>query len=243
ALEKLRVAFVSDSDTPLPLDVKIRVVNLTDTPCDDEFISTPTFCLDNTDALCSPLQFTFKSQTLSNLENEESRQEINNLITWLALLHGSVLSFCMPDNHNLPDSEDKRFELKLTIENWPCNPSLSSTQCVLLELLSWIKTYSEYGGESHIMTWDQSQRGSVTIDHRYNDESDSENTLKLFWWSLSNQNFFRLGLAEYVVLSVTLALVIIRFFPAVHKQIVSRITTAERKSIYWGTFAVCNFSV
>ena len=103
-----------------------------------------------------------------------------------------------------------------------------------------IKTYSEYGGESHIMTWDQSQRGSVTIDHRYNDESDSENTLKLFWWSLSNQNFFRLGLAEYVVLSVTLALVIIRFFPAVHKQIVSRITTAERKSIYWGTFAVCN---
>ena len=138
ALEKLRVAFVSDSDTPLPLDVKIRVVNLTDTPCDGEFISTPTFCLDNTDALCSPLQFTFKSQTLSNLENEESRQEIYNLITWLALLHGSVLSFCMPDNHNLPDSEDKRFELKLTIENWPCNPSLSSTQCVLLELLSWV---------------------------------------------------------------------------------------------------------
>ena len=89
-----------------------------------------------------------------------------------------------------------------------------------------IKTYSEYGGESQI-TWDQSQRGSVTIDHSYNDESDSENTLKLIRWSLSDQIFFRLGLAEYVVLSVTLALVIIRFFPAVHKQMVSRITTVE----------------
>ena len=131
ALQKLRVAFVSDGDAPLPLDVKIRVVNLTDTSCDDEFFSTPTFCLDNIDTLCSPLQFTFKS-------NEERRQEINNMITWLALLHGSVLSFCMPDNQNLPDSEDKRFELKLTIENWLCNPLLSSTQCVLLELLSWV---------------------------------------------------------------------------------------------------------
>ena len=52
-----------------------------------------------------------------------------------------------------------------------------------------------------------------------------------------------LSLAEYVFVSTSLALVIAKYFPGVHDQIVSRVTRLEHQSLYWGTAVVCNVFV
>ena len=50
-----------------------------------------------------------------------------------------------------------------------------------------------------------------------------------------------LGVAEYyMIASLSLALVIAKFFPGVHDQIVSRVTRLEYQSVYWGSAVVSN---
>ena len=49
-----------------------------------------------------------------------------------------------------------------------------------------------------------------------------------------------LGLSEYVFVSLSVALVIARFFPAFHNQIVSKGTTLGHQSLYWGTVVISN---
>ena len=58
--------------------------------------------------------------------------------------------------------------------------------------------------------------------------------------NISPQTFVKLSWAEYVFVSTSLALVIAKFFPAVHHQIVSRATRLEHQSLYWGTAVVSN---
>ena len=57
---------------------------------------------------------------------------------------------------------------------------------------------------------------------------------------MKKQTFVKLSLAEYVFVSLSVALVIAKFFPAVHNQIVSRATILEHQSLYWGTAVVSN---
>ena len=57
---------------------------------------------------------------------------------------------------------------------------------------------------------------------------------------IKTQTFVNWSWAEYVFLSTSLALVIAKFFPAVHNQIVSRATRLEHQSLYWGTAVVSN---
>ena len=45
------------------------------------------------------------------------------------------------------------------------------------------------------------------------------------------------------VVSLSLALVIAKFFPAIHSQLVSRATSLESQSLYWGTAVVSNVLV
>ena len=58
--------------------------------------------------------------------------------------------------------------------------------------------------------------------------------------SMKTQTFIKLSWAEYVFVSLSLALVIAKFFPAVHNQIVSRATRLEHQSLYWGTAVISN---
>ena len=57
---------------------------------------------------------------------------------------------------------------------------------------------------------------------------------------MKSHTFVKLSLAEYVVVSLCLALVIARLFPAVHNHIVSKATRLEHQSLYWGTVVVSN---
>ena len=52
---------------------------------------------------------------------------------------------------------------------------------------------------------------------------------------MKSHTFVKLSLAEYVVVSLCLALVIARLFPAVHNHIISKATRLEHQSLYWGT--------
>ena len=98
-----------------------------------------------------------------------------------------------------------------------------------------IKVYAEFGGKPQ--TWDQHQKGSIIINY---DEDNRREVMRLMSFSLTPQTFVKLSLTEYVFVSLSLALVIAKFFPAVHNQIVSRATRLEHQSLYWGTAVVSN---
>ena len=89
-----------------------------------------------------------------------------------------------------------------------------------------IKVYSEFGGKPQ--TWDQHQKG--TTNYEYN----------IIFFSLTLHSYVNWSWAQYVFVSLSLALVIAKFFPAVHNQIVSRATRLEHQSLYWGTAVVSN---
>ena len=100
-----------------------------------------------------------------------------------------------------------------------------------------VKVYSEVGGKPQ--TWDQHQKGNITLE--YDDGEDYRKEVMRFMdFPMTPQTFANLSWAEYVFVSLSLALVIVKFFPAVHNQIVSRATRLEHQSLYWGTAVVSN---
>ena len=103
-----------------------------------------------------------------------------------------------------------------------------------------VKAYSEVGGKPQ--TWDQHQKGTITLryDYDYYDEHHGKEIMRFLDFPITSQTFVKLCWAEYVFVSLSLALVIAKFFPAVHNQIVSRATRLEHQSLYWGTAVVSN---
>ena len=100
-----------------------------------------------------------------------------------------------------------------------------------------IKVYAEFEGKPQ--TWDQHQKGTITTNYDYHGDNRKE-VMKFMDFSMTSQTFVKLCWAEYVFVSLSLALVIAKFFPAVHNQIVSRATRLEHQSLYWGTAVASN---
>ena len=97
-----------------------------------------------------------------------------------------------------------------------------------------IKVYSESAGGKLQTHWDQSQKGTLT-DYDYSDsDDDRQEVLSLIKWPMKSHTLVKLSLAEYVFVSLCVALVIARLFPAVHNHIVSKATRLEHQSLYWG---------
>ena len=102
--------------------------------------------------------------------------------------------------------------------------------------------YSEFGGKP--LNWDQSHKGTVEITYYYYDSDHADYYSGMeFIRKMNAHKFVELSLAEYVFVSLSLALVISKFFPGVHNQIVSRATRLEHQSLYWGTAVVSNVFV
>ena len=92
--------------------------------------------------------------------------------------------------------------------------------------------------------WDQSQKGTVTYTSLISDDNENQKSVMKFMdFQMKSHAFVRLSWAEYVFVSLSLALVIAKFFPGVHNQIVSRATRLEHQSLYWGTAVVSNVFV
>ena len=101
-----------------------------------------------------------------------------------------------------------------------------NTHTILLQ----IKVYAEAGGRPQ--TWDMSQKG--TIKAIFNKD------IKLLKWPISLNLIFKLCFAEYALVSISLVLIIAKFFPVYHSKLVSKATTPEYKSLYWGAAVVSN---
>ena len=103
-------------------------------------------------------------------------------------------------------------------------------------------SYSEAG--SRPLTWDQNQKGIITFDYDFiydYSEYDDSKVMEFMKWTMNEHSFVKLSLVEYVFVSMSLAVIIARFFPAIHNQIVSKaVNSLEYESLYWGSTVVTN---
>ena len=103
-------------------------------------------------------------------------------------------------------------------------------------IITQIKVYAEAGGKPQ--TWDVSQKATTTTNSNNDDEID--NVIKLLKWPIRAVIMHKLCLAEYAFVSISLVLIIAKFFPVYHSKLVSKATTLEYKSLYWGAAVVSN---
>ena len=107
-----------------------------------------------------------------------------------------------------------------------------------------VYSYSEVGIRP--LTWDQNQKGTITFndsDYDYYDysEYDDSKVMEFMKWTMGEHSFIKLSLVEYVFVSLCLAVIIAKFFPAIHNQIVSKsVNSLEYQSLYWGSAVVTN---
>ena len=109
-----------------------------------------------------------------------------------------------------------------------------------------IKLYAEVGDTPK--AWDLKQKGSTTLDPGTYDYYDYDfvgdiDANDITEWVSNSNTLFDLCLTEYVFVSLSLALVIAKFFPAIHSRLVSRATSLEYQSLYWGAAVVSNVFV
>ena len=103
-------------------------------------------------------------------------------------------------------------------------------------IITQIKVYAEAGGKPQ--TWDLSQKGTTT--NYYNNDDEKHDVIKLLGWSISQYMINTLCLAEYALVSISLVIIIAKFFPVYHSKLVSKATTLEYRSLYWGAAVVSN---
>ena len=87
------------------------------------------------------------------------------------------------------------------------------------------------------------QKGTLEIIDYGGEEGKNQRfnkALKFMSGSMDVHQYVWLSIAEYVITSLSLSLIIAKFFPAVHNQVVSRATRLEHQSLYWGTVIVSN---
>ena len=157
----LRQIFMCTENVEIHFSVQLEVVNGTDlsSSCDINpyyynNIPSVTFCPSNFSEykwkLCNDsLEMTYTTQSLSKIESEIEKHQIDAMIGWLSLLHGNILSIFLlisPDywlhfldsSYHFYDCHNYSTSLTLKMERLDCNPSISITQCCLSKLLSWV---------------------------------------------------------------------------------------------------------
>ena len=91
------------------------------------------------------LDMTYSSQTLSKLQWELQRHNVDNIIVYISVLHGSLLVAIFPffwfgydSEYETGDYNGGSVSMNLTLERLDCNPPITLTKCVVSELLSWV---------------------------------------------------------------------------------------------------------
>ena len=156
-LSLLRQIFMCTENVEIHFSVQLEVANGTDlsSSCDGGLYSiNDTFCLSNSSdyewKLCNDsLEMTYTTQSLSKIESEIEKHQIDAMIGRLSLLHGNILSIFLlisPDywmhfldsSYHFYDCHNYSTSLTLKTEGLDCNPSIVITQCCLSKLLSWV---------------------------------------------------------------------------------------------------------
>ena len=99
-----------------------------------------------------------------------------------------------------------------------------------------IKQYSYSHNGSKPQSWPENNKGSVQCSG----EGYYGQLYSLMNMSILINKYISVGFFEYAAVSLSLSLVIAKFFPAVHNKIVLRVTRVEHQSLYWGTVIVSN---
>ena len=161
-LEKLRTIFISSSVTfSIVLNINMSALKITDTPCNNYYYEpsyTHTFCHGQHQlSLCIDCSLDIKliQETLNSVMLAVTEDNIDGLILYLSITHGSLFSIYWPlytsaisfikygannyDYTNILFAKDEyKIELKLAMDNQVCNPSCALTNCVLFKMLSWV---------------------------------------------------------------------------------------------------------
>ena len=88
-------------------------------------------------------------------------------------------------------------------------------------------------------TWDINQKGTTSLQLKIN----SFNVEEVTDWVTNKDTILNMCAAEYVFVSLSLALVIANQFPAYHRNIVTKMTNQKHRSLYWGAVMVSNFYI
>ena len=85
---------------------------------------------------------TYSSQTLSKRQWESQRHNVDNIIGYISVLHGSLLAaifwFGYDSVYGTGDYSGGSVSMNLTLERLDCNPPITLTKCAVSELLSWV---------------------------------------------------------------------------------------------------------
>ena len=100
-----------------------------------------------------------------------------------------------------------------------------------------LKQYSYFQNGSEPPNWPDSEKGAVDCD---SESFISKKPLKFLMRSIDADQYIILSTAQYVTISLSLSLVIAKFFPTIHNHLVSKVTKLEHQSLYWGTVIVFN---
>ena len=153
-LEELRTTFMSSSAAvSVNLYTSISAMNVANNTCD--FYSwyqkpeTPTFCPAWTSYswdICDNcnLDMTLVQKKFSRLKLAANEQNIYEIITFVYLMHGSLLPVSWPtyllfnEEYNSIGNGNGEENIELKLDNLICNPTCALTQCVLSEIFSWV---------------------------------------------------------------------------------------------------------
>ena len=89
------------------------------------------------------LDMIYSSQTLSKMQWESQRHNVDNIIVYISVLHGSLLAaiffwFGYGSEYGTGDYSHGFVSMNLRLERLDCNPPITLTKCVVSELLSWV---------------------------------------------------------------------------------------------------------
>ena len=188
---------------------------------------------------------------------------------WLALLHGNILPFSyiiiiehygyyssVVENVDGTLYLDEQQHIDLEENLLLCSaddlfswvsavPVVNKCMCIFCLLLLYnnyvqIKLYAETRGVPE--TWNREQKGITSINPSEEDY-ESFDPKEINKYISDTETLLNLTLTEYSVVSLSVTLLVAKFFPAIHSQLVSSVTTLEYQSLYWGTAVVCNVFV
>ena len=160
-MDHVRHIFMSTESVKIGFNVQLQLdVNGSSLPsCESQqhydIVVFDTFCPSNlthnvwelcnmADQYGNTLDMTYSSQTLSKMQWELQRHNVDNIIVYISVLHGSLLvaiffPYGYGSEYGTGDYDDRgSVSMNLRLERLDCNPPITLTKCVVSELLSWV---------------------------------------------------------------------------------------------------------
>ena len=259
-LDQLGVAFLTDVVEEVHFDLKIIQSSHCVFNGGDSQLNCTSYS-----PICCRLPFYYYTPSAS-MRRTSIISNIDGFALWLAFLHGSILPFSHifiiyssytitfeTVDGTLYLNEQQHIDLEENfllcsaddLFSWvSAVPVVNKCMCILCFayniIIVQIKLYAETRGVPE--TWNREQKGITSINPSEEDY-ESFDPKEINKYVPDTATLLYLSLTEYIVVSLSVALLVAKFFPAIHSKLVSSVTTLEYQSLYWGIAVVCNVFV